>query len=477
MAIWGKYDNFDRVAQVELTNIDKRMMKDIAEALGLKQKDLVARAAVKQSWLSQALSDRYTSVDGERLEKVARVLVEGLSTREPDDLLSKEGIKDARVFLSRFTDVPDIQKPTKTYHPGGIVDIDADFYIEREADEKVLSALQEMPFTMLVRGPVQCGKSSVLARLQRKAKEIGFETVRFEPPSLITDPRKSSVISEAITSLAELLQAEWNLQPSRKPLNTISELVRWIRGGLERTASKPRILIIDDLASLGADALEDWANYFIRPMHNERALDGPQVSFAIGVTHLYGKAFERRLLFMSSLVNWKPRLDSFEVLLKGKDLDNDKVAGGINWWMDEVQVEDLEKKLTGGSSESRELHHVFQGQPYLTHVSITDEQFWRDVRVWLADPSEINARPIRGAQAYRQHLNAIRLSITGPTWSASSDSRRFIQALNNVSSNDTNATLEPDDKLFLQSLKLVDKSGSLTLQLYKLIAQDLLEAL
>src|SRR5689334_8487472 len=121
------------MAQVELTNTDKRMLKDTAKALGLKQKDIVDRAAVKQSWLSQALSDRYMSVDQERLEKVARVLVEGLSTREPDELLSKEGINNARVFLSRFTDVPDIQKPTETYHPGGIVNIDADFYMKREA--------------------------------------------------------------------------------------------------------------------------------------------------------------------------------------------------------------------------------------------------------------------------------------------------------------------------------------------------------
>ena len=79
---------------------------------------------------------------------------------------------------------------------------------------------------MLVRGPSQCGKTTVLSLLERTALAAGIETARFDPqpPTSDASPGKYDAdmnVDDADSALAasELLQAAWGTETTEAGAN------------------------------------------------------------------------------------------------------------------------------------------------------------------------------------------------------------------------------------------------------------------
>ena len=205
---------------------------------------------------------------------------------------------------------------------------------------------------------------------------------------------------------------------------------------------------------------ERWLNIFVRALVNQRATRDIHVSVAVGLTEYFGVAFRRKLTLISSAVHWQPRL-----LIR---------------WLQQNDVEKLlqsARKSKGDSNRNEpcadQIFAAFKGQPYLTHAAIMDKHFLEIVQAWSHDPVPAKSEPIRNSTWYRKHLGAIRLAILGPTYEPNTEARRMLQSFVEACAS-AQTTSNADHQLFLETARLLDASGNPTLEIYRLMAEDLL---
>lgn len=336
--------------------------------------------------------------------------------------------------------------------------VDAGHYIERYTDREAFHALLEWPFIMLVSGPVQCGKSSLLVRLAQGAREQDIETACFDPrlPALSplqNEERRVLINAIAFSALSDLLQSQWGLDPPRhRAIDSVPRFLAWLLKALAPTASKPRLLVIDDLARLGAANIEDWM-FFVRAIDNAYVSGKLRMSIAVGLTTCFGANFSRRTMTIDSIAHWRPRIEL--------------------GWFDRPQVAHFAVSLNNDGRDASHNYGAFLGQPYLTHTAARDDDFLECVKRWIHEPSESTSQFVRETQAYRQHLNGIRFSILGPSREATQETRALLQSF--VEACSGIVPKEGDCRLFLQEAKLINAADEPSLAIYRLIADDLVE--
>jgi DNA-binding SARP family transcriptional activator len=180
---------------------------------------------------------------------------------------------------------------------GGVVPLGSPSYVERSSDIEFRNAILAGHSVVLVKGPRQSGKSSVLARGLQAARAAGSETARMDLDHL--DDTEFATSGSFYLALAERLAEQLGLparpqevwEADRIPsLNFRSYLRKEVLGHF----SGPFVWAIDNVDRLftrpfGGDAL----NLF-RSWHNERAMDprGPwgQLTLALAYAtevHLY----------------------------------------------------------------------------------------------------------------------------------------------------------------------------------------------
>jgi hypothetical protein len=443
--------------KIDLTDSDRRQLIELMNAVNLVQSELAKLADVNQPWLSHVLTGRRKSVDSDMMEKIAAVISAHIKKSQDENVLPSDRAEIAYSFLGRFTPRAAALVPPKIYPPGGLVPVDSVHYILREQDDMVLNALQELPFTMLVSGPVQCGKSSLMARLTSKARDIGIDTVWFDPqsPSRPVPERgkQGSSVDAVAMALSEELQAQWGLVPPKQTPDSITRLFLWLKSELASN-SKPMLLILDDLAILDPRSVEDWLSLLVRAITNARGTTKMRVSIAVGLSLQFGPFFQRKLIMLSSIVHWYPRVE----------------VG----WFNKNQVGKLAHAIDPSLSNIDDLFRLFCGQPYLTHAAIKDPDFRIAVSRWMEVPTDKSrARSIRGAQTYRRHLAAIRSTILGPTLQGNTETRSLLASF---IAGCTGKRFSYDDHwLFLTKANLLNEDGKPKLGIYKLIAEDLSE--
>jgi len=346
------------------------------------------------------------------------------------------------------------------HSPGGPVPSDAIPYVSRAHDKLILETLGRSHFSMLVRGPSQSGKSTALSLLERRAHEAGIETAWFDPQPAPSDPPASNASTdEAALAVSELLQARWGLQPPRRgTINTIPRLMTWLLEALEPTSSIPRLLILDDVDALGRGAAERWLSIFVRGIINQRAREGINISVAVSLTNHFGVAFPRKLTSISSAIHWQPM-----VILGWFDQEDI-----VKLWhlLRDTQATDLIDDSALGT-----IFVMFKGQPYLTHAALIDKAFRDLVLEWHNNRAITAARAIRKFQWYRRHRAAIRLAMLGSSLEPDSAARALIRSLSEACSS-RSSVLDPDHD-FLMGAKLIEEDGRLTLDIYRLVAEDL----
>ena len=450
----------------KLTETDRQAFNEYVNALDLTQRQLAEQAGVTQSWLSQSFTGRSASVDAEKLEKVANLLISLINQRQPDSRLSADRAKIALSFLSRFSgEAMALAQPQMMSQPGDVVAF-GDYYVTRSKDAELLQMLECLPFSALVMSAPQCGTSSLLAHLESKAREQRVECAWWDPKRMTSGLTAEEISEAASLHLYRTLQAQWGLKPSRdgEP-NSITLLFHWLMKELASTAATPRLLIMDDLASLGAGELSNWLSNFVRAIDTTRPRTRMNLSIVVGITHHFEVAFHKRMLELSSIVHWRPNLE-------------------LDWFTDE-EMKQIERAITGKNDKKSNLFELFGGQPYLTHAALTDKPFYEAVRNWdeafkkeakgdLAEPSaETLARPILGSRFYKKHRKAISSALCGSSRDSNSNCKDLIRGFYKACSTQRDDN-KPDQKVFFERVKLL-KNNEPRISLYRLIAEDLFE--
>jgi hypothetical protein len=459
--------------RIDLSGEDCQRIAAVVRALEMAQSAVATASGVKQPWLSYLLrGSRRTSVDAGMVEKVALHLAKQVRQRIEEKAFTGDWTEErARLdlsFLSRFSEESPQFVPSNIHQPGGPIASNAIPYVERAFDSDILETLRQPSFALLARGPVQSGKSTLLALLERRAREIGIETAWFDPqpPSIgVPTNARYDADAEADSTLAvsELLQARWGLNgPRRGAITTIAKLNTWLLQELTPAAPRPRLLILDDLVTLGGAAAERWLSLFVRPMVNQRATRGINISIAVGMTEHFGAYFARKLILISSVVHWRPRLTIGWLTLE-------EVAALLNS-LREKDATDMYHETA-----APELYTMFRGQPYLTHAAAVNREFRGAVQQWVVSRSAASAAAVRQFDWYRRHLNAIRLALFGPTYEPNGEARELIQSFSDACTHMGAARpdIDNDHALFLQHAQLLDTHERPSLEIYRLFAEDL----
>jgi hypothetical protein len=342
--------------------------------------------------------------------------------------------------------------------PGGPIAADARPYVSRPYDETVMDLPRQSSFTILFRGPVQSGKSTSLALLERRAHEMGVGTAWIDPqPALSTVGSDEHVEAQSAAAAAELLEASWGLNRSKdRPIDSIPKLWWWLTQELAPTASHARLLILDDLAVLGAAVAEKWLVSFVRALLNQRATRALNINIAVGLTEIYSRHPTDGLMQPSSVVHWSHTVDTD--------------------WFAESDVATLINSCLLDSVITPSDLSIFRGQPYLTHAAAIDPAFRDAVWNWMTSRDEVSAGTVRKSKWYRRHRTAIQIALFGPTHEPTSNVRRLLTALVNAWANDaveTSTFFDPHQHSYLTKLRIIDMHGQPQLPIYRLIIEDL----
>ena len=223
---------------IDLAEGDGQLLREIYEDCGLSQKELARIAGVKQSWLSNVVTGNRREVDHDMIEKVASNLVPVVIRSLAEGKLHEDRGPIALALLSRLTPAAAAVVPQRVYRPGSRLPDNAAHFVRRPEEKTVMDLLLgNRPFAVCISGPVQCGKTGLLARLESKAKEKGTETAWFDPRSVTGREVEANVAR----GLAEQLQIQWGLdEPKGSSPDSIVKLHHWLTRALTPTASRPR---------------------------------------------------------------------------------------------------------------------------------------------------------------------------------------------------------------------------------------------
>jgi DNA-binding SARP family transcriptional activator len=158
---------------------------------------------------------------------------------------------------------------------GGAMPVDSRFYVERPADGQLLAAIARRDATVLIKGPRQIGKTSLLARGLRQARRAGARVLLTDLQKLSTEDLRSEdrLYRAWSRSLADQLgvppptPGEWD---EEYPAGMRFE--RFLRR-LLADAGGPLVWGLDEVDRLFGCTFRGSVFSLLRAWHNERALD------------------------------------------------------------------------------------------------------------------------------------------------------------------------------------------------------------
>jgi DNA-binding SARP family transcriptional activator len=229
--------------------------------------------------LTRLLRQELDRSPGEQIQALAR----GLTHREP--VLAGAAALGA---AGRSSAGPSETAPgaAASEDVSGAVPLASAFYVSRPTDESFRQALARRDSIVLIKGPYQSGKTSLLARGLQHARESGFR-VAFTDLQTLTCVELVSLDSLFLW-LAEGLADQLDLEvlpreawdPNRGPsLN----LRRYLRRHVIPASGGPLVWALDQADRLFGYPYSDDVFGVFRSWHNERALDpyGPWGSFTL----------------------------------------------------------------------------------------------------------------------------------------------------------------------------------------------------
>jgi DNA-binding SARP family transcriptional activator len=159
---------------------------------------------------------------------------------------------------------------------GGAVPLDSQFYVVRPTDQEFEAAIARQDSIVLVKGARQMGKTSLLARGLRQAREAGARVVRTDFQKLVAADLESleTLFLTLATSLADQLDLPvlpedvWNVRRSPSV-----KLERYVQREVLGQTEAPIIWGLDEVDRLFSCDFGGEVFGLFRSWHNERAFD------------------------------------------------------------------------------------------------------------------------------------------------------------------------------------------------------------
>jgi DNA-binding SARP family transcriptional activator len=265
--------------------------------------------------------------------------------------------------------------------PGGAVPLGSPFYLERPADAQLREALLRQDSIVLIKGPRQVGKTSLLARGLRQARENGAAVASTDFQRLNADHLESAdaLLRALAEDLCEQLDLEvlpgevWEARRGPSP-----NFRRYLRRAVFGSLQGPLVWGLDEVDRLFSTPYATEVFGLFRSWHNERALDpsGPWRRLTLAIAY----ATEAHLFITDmnqSPFNIGTRLELVDFTME--------------------QVEDLNRRHGAPLRSAAEIEAFFQllgGHPYLVRCGLhalaeaQAAQDWIDPLAWMEAQAE-----------------------------------------------------------------------------------------
>ena len=258
---------------------------------------------------------------------------------------------------SSLTETPKPKSEEQHLEPvGGAISADSPFYIERASDPEFLQAIRNKESIVLVKGPRQMGKTSLIGRGAKLVNELGWRqaTTDFQKLSTTQLETEESFYKVLAATVARQLKFKYDWETEWMDVfGPNMNMDNFIRTVLE-SSDQPLVWFMDEADKLfGLKCASDFFG-LVRSWHNSRATEpsGPWARFTVVI----GYATEAHLFIQD--LNQSP----FNV---GRQLN-------LNPFTTE-QVEELNRRYNSplkSRSEIEELQLLLGGQPFLVRRAL-----------------------------------------------------------------------------------------------------------
>jgi hypothetical protein len=181
-------------------------------------------------------------------------------------------------------------RPSVLEAVGGAVPLDSQFYITRQADSEMVSAITKRDSIILIKGARQMGKTSLLARGLQQARTQGFKAAstdlqKFNAENFKTVDRLYRTFAESLADQLELAVEPVKVWDERRGPNANFE--RFFRREILAKLKAPLLWALDEVDRLFVTPFGSEVFGLIRSWHNERALDpsGPWSNLTIAIAY------------------------------------------------------------------------------------------------------------------------------------------------------------------------------------------------
>jgi len=161
--------------------------------------------------------------------------------------------------------------------PGGALGVQSAFYVERQTDRSLQGTMRQRNFTVTIRAPRQCGKTSLLIRAMAQAKQAGYTLVHvdfqpldsaiFETPTTFCYQFARLLVKKLRLNL-QTLESFWDKQST--PFANLAEV---IENYILPEVATPLLFAFDEVERMLAVPFRDDFFSQVRSWHNERAND------------------------------------------------------------------------------------------------------------------------------------------------------------------------------------------------------------
>ncbi|HEV2990705.1 MAG TPA: AAA-like domain-containing protein, partial [Candidatus Angelobacter sp.] len=240
--------------------------------------------------------------------------------------------------------------------PGGALLPDSPVYITRKTDSEFHRAITRHDSFVLIKGPRQVGKTSLLARGLRHAREAGAKVVLTDLQHLTTSAFSS--VEKLLMTIGELMADDLQLdnhphQMWNNYISPSSNFERYLRRFVLTAIRAPLVWALDETDRLFSCPFANDIFGMFRSWHNLRALEpeGPWTRLTIALAY------------------------ATEAYLFINDLNQSPFNIGMRLTLDDFtleQVSDLNHRYGDplDTGEVKQYFNLLAGHPYLVHTGL-----------------------------------------------------------------------------------------------------------
>ncbi len=239
---------------------------------------------------------------------------------------------------------------------GGAVPPDSPFYVERSVDAEFTQAVRSNESIILVKGPRQMGKTSLIGRGAMLVRDLGWRTTMTDFQKLSTAQLASEDLFYKLLAATMSKRLKFNYDFESEWLDVFGanmNMDNFIRAALE-AVDEPFVWFMDEADKLfGVPFASDFFG-LVRSWHNSRATepDGPWSRFTVVI----GYATEAHLFIQD--LNQSPFNVGRQLELRGFTL---------------AETKDLNERYGSpikSAEDAERLHALIGGQPFLTRRAL-----------------------------------------------------------------------------------------------------------